>query len=195
MAGRPTACRDCGRPIFWRGPRCRDCYLNYRSRQRSRYWHEPEYLEGQEERDRELRRSAFFVYVLQTDYGHYVGHTSDIRRRMRQHQAGEVQSTAGGNPSLLWRSRPMPSREDATRFEAAIKSWRDSASPRYRETTGFAPEQFRELYPRRRATAGYASGREPRRQRTGAYASRGGCLALPVLGLAILALAAVVLLG
>ena len=183
MAGRLIACRDCGRRITGRGPRCRECYLNYRNRQRGRYWHEPEFLEGQEERDRELGRRAFFVYVLQTNYGHYVGHTSHVGLRLRQHQAGEVRSTAGGNPALLWRSRPMPSREDATRFEAALKSWRDSGSARYRETTGFAPVEFPGRYERRPSAS------------SGKVGARGGCLLLPALGLAALALTMMVLLG
>ena len=43
-----------------------------------RYWHEPERLEGQDERDRELGRRDFYVYVLDTSYGHYVGHTWNV---------------------------------------------------------------------------------------------------------------------
>ena len=176
-----SACRDCGRPLSGRGPRCSDCYRAFRSRQFSRNWHEPERLEGQEARDRELGRTAFFVYVLATHYGHYVGHTSNVNARVRWHQANEVPSTSGGNPALMWRSRPLHSREDAARFEAAMKSWRDSGSPRYRETTGFDPIPFSDL--------------RSRRQQAGSVASRGGCLALPVLGLAALALALAVLIG
>ena len=181
MSQRRSACRDCGRPVFQRGPRCRDCYRQYRYRQQWSNWHEPEYLEGQDERDRELGRDAFWVYVLNTDYGHYVGHTADVSARVKRHQAGMVPSTADGNPVLMWRSRPMSSRESAARFEAAMKSWRDQESPRFRETTGFDPEPFEELIDYRPPAGGAAS--------------RGGCLVLPALGLAVIALTLIALPG
>ena len=113
-----------------------------RRRRRGRYWHDPEWLEGQAERDAQLGRTTFYVYVLGTDYGHYVGHTWNVRNRVAEHQQDEVPSTAGGDPVLLWQSRAFQTREDAAGFEAALKSWRDSGSPRFRETTGHEPEYF-----------------------------------------------------
>lgn len=111
-------------------------------RRRGRYWRDPERLEGQADRDAQLGRTAFYVYVLGTDYGHYVGHTWNVGNRIRQHQRGEVASTAGGDPRLLWRSEVFSTREDAAGFEAALKSWRDQGSPRFRETVGVSPELF-----------------------------------------------------
>jgi len=104
-----------------------------RSRRRSRYWHDPERLQGQAERDAQLGRTEFYVYVLDTDYGDYVGHSWHVGRRLKQHQAGEVKSTEGSSPTLLWVSRPFSTREDAARFEASLKSLRDQCSDRYRE--------------------------------------------------------------
>ena len=107
-----------------------------RSRRRSRHWHDPEQLQGQTERDAQLGRSEFYVYVLDTDFGNYVGHSWHVGRRMRQHRAGQVKSTAGSSPTLLWVSRPFTTREDAARFEASLKSLRDQRAGRYKEIVG-----------------------------------------------------------
>ena len=82
------------------------------------------------------------MYVLGTRYGHYVGHTANVGSRLGAHQAGEVESTAGGEPELLWRSRPFRTRRDAARFEAALKSLRDQQAERFQEITGLAPIPF-----------------------------------------------------
>ncbi len=108
-------------------------------RGRRRYY-EPEDLgRAQARRDAADPARRFYVYVLVTDYGHYVGHTAHVGRRLRQHRDGAVASTAGGNPSLAWTSGPRATRRDAARFEAAMKSLRDRRSPRFGEITGVAP--------------------------------------------------------
>ena len=53
------------------------------------HWFEPEHLPEKEEDDARLGRDKFYVYVLGTDRGHYVGHTYDVDRRVRRHQEGE----------------------------------------------------------------------------------------------------------
>lgn len=135
---RSRACADCGRRIRGNYTRCYNCNL----RRRRSSWHDPEELDGQEARDAELGRTEFYVYVLGTRYGHYVGHTANVGARLGAHRAGEVESTAGGEPELLWRSRPFRSRRDAARFEAAMKSLRDQQAERFREITGLAPIPF-----------------------------------------------------
>lgn len=132
------ACSDCGELIRSRYTRCYDCH---RRRQRSS-WHDPEFLVGQAERDAELGYNEFYVYVLHTDYGHYVGHTANVRSRLAAHKANKVQSTAGGNPELLWTSYPLDSRKEATQFEAALKSLRDRSAERFQEITGYEPIPF-----------------------------------------------------
>ncbi|MDE2933066.1 MAG: hypothetical protein OXS47_04245 [Chloroflexota bacterium] len=111
-------------------------------RRRRRYY-EPEDLGYEQDlRDAADPNRRFFVYVLDTDYGHYVGHTAHIGRRLREHQDGETESTAGGNPRLAWRSGPMETRDAAASFEAALKSLRDQQSPRFGEYTGLRPIPF-----------------------------------------------------
>ena len=132
---RSKICVDCGRRIRPRYTRCYNCEM----RRRRSGWHDPEHLSGQAKRDAKLGRSKFYVYLLDTDYGHYVGHTANVRARVKAHTDNKVKSTAGGDPKLLWKSSPFSTREDAAGFEAALKSLRDQSSERFQEITGHAP--------------------------------------------------------
>lgn len=110
---------------------------------RRRGYYEPEDLgRRQERRDAAHPGRRFVAYLLDTDYGHYVGHTAHLGARLRQHRSGEVLSTAGGRPSLLWASGPCATRREAGRLEASLKSLRDRRSPRFSEITGIAPAPF-----------------------------------------------------
>ncbi len=113
---------------------------------RRRRYYEPEDLGyEQDRRDAAVPNRRYYVYVLDTDYGHYVGHSAHVGRRLREHQDGDVASTAGGNPQLAWRSGPRDTRKEAAGFEAAMKSLRDQRSPRFQEITGFSPVPFAHL--------------------------------------------------
>ncbi len=115
-------------------------------RRRRRYY-EPEDLGYEQElRDAADPNRRFYVYVLDTDYGHYVGHTSHVGRRLRQHRDGETPSTAGRDPELAWTSGPLRTRADAARFEAALKSLRDQQAHRFEEITGLEPVPFESPY-------------------------------------------------
>lgn len=143
---------------------------------RRRGYYEPENLGGeQDRRDAAVAGRRFYVYVLETDRGHYVGHSARVRARAREHADGRSASTAGTNPELAWTSWPLETRAEAAQFEAAMKALRDRRAERFREITGLAPEPF--AYPSRRRRA----------------ASGGGALA-PALRWAIPAAAAAVLL-
>lgn len=132
------SCINCGRGI--NAPYIR-CYRCHQGRKRAN-WHDPESLPELAARDAARGRSEYFVYVLDTKYGHYVGHTGNIRARLRAHAVGKVPSTARGEPRLIWRSAPLPTRARATRFEAALKSWRDNERAEFRNTTGFDASPF-----------------------------------------------------
>ena len=126
-------------------------------RRRRRGYYEPEDLgEEQDRRDAAVAGRRYYVYVLETDRGHYVGHSARVPARAREHAEGDSASTAGANPVLAWTSWPLETRAEAARFEAAMKALRDQRAERFREITGLAPEPFR--YPPRRRREPVASG-------------------------------------
>jgi len=105
-------------------------------------WHDPENLPTLEEYDSQHRRKQFYVYVLDTDFGHYVGHSGNLGARLNAHVQGRVLSTADGNPKKIWQSAPLSTRADAARFEAALKSWRDNSREEFEQYTGYSPVPF-----------------------------------------------------
>ncbi len=107
--------------------------------------HEPEELgPEQDARDESYGRREFWVYVLTTEYGHYVGHTSNPTARMERHRWDEVESTAGGNAVLAWMTElPFDTWRGAVGYEAALKSWRDSESIEFTKHTGLVPVPWR----------------------------------------------------
>ena len=126
-------------------------------RRRRRGYYEPEDLGAeQDRRDAAVAGRRYYVYVLATDRGHYVGHSARVPARAREHAEGRSPSTAGANPELAWTSGPLETRAEAARFEAAMKALRDRRAERFREITGLSPEPFR--YPPRRRHEPAASG-------------------------------------
>ncbi|MBC6443165.1 MAG: hypothetical protein GDA53_08610 [Rhodobacteraceae bacterium] len=111
----------------------------YRKR---KHWHTPEQLDGQDDRDARYENRRYFVYVLETTSGHYVGHTYSVRNRVARHKRGQTRSTAGTAPELAWTSRPFGNRAEAARFEAALKSLRDQKHPRFHEITDLEPQPW-----------------------------------------------------
>ena len=159
-------CANCGRRVRGNYVRCYRC----NARRRRSSWHDAEHIDGLEERDAELGRTNFYVYVLATGYGHYVGHTANVRARLGAHVGDRVESTSGGEPKLLWTSYPFSTRREAAEFEAAMKSLRDQRSKRFHEITGFEPVPFVTLYAKANARHSDLRGRRPRvhrRQRPG----------------------------
>ena len=105
-------------------------------------WREPERLAGQTLRDARFKNRKYFVYVLATDAGHYVGHSYSVRNRVAQHRRGDVRSTQGTNPELVWKSRPYAARQEAADFEAALKSLRDQRHPKFEDITDQRPQPW-----------------------------------------------------
>lgn len=104
-----------------------------------RYYRPEDLGPEQDERDAAIRGRKYFVYILHTDYGHYVGHSGRLKGRMCEHERGEVSSAAGGNPVRIWTSRPLATRSGAARFEAALTSLNNQASPQFTDYTGLEP--------------------------------------------------------
>ena len=89
------------------------------------------------------RGRKFFVYVLNTRFGHYVGHTGNLTKRLNDHMRGKVQSTYGSKPRLIWRSKPFPSRTAAAEFERALKVLRDQRDTEYSKLINAKPAPWR----------------------------------------------------
>ncbi len=66
----------------------------------------------------------FYVYVLQSvvDDGFYVGITSDVQRRLREHNAGLQRSTKARRPFVLVYSESRATRSEAREREKFWKS-------------------------------------------------------------------------
>ena len=77
--------------------------------------------------------SGFFVYVLENERGQlYIGHTTDVRRRLREHNDAQGHAHLGkythrnGPWVLLW-TEGFETRSEAILRERQLKSWK---SPR-----------------------------------------------------------------
>ena len=75
--------------------------------------------------------SEYFVYILSMigtqGVEFYVGHTEDIRDRLRTHLSGQVSSTRSKHPKLVWFCE-VSTRAEATRLEAELKGVNDQNS-------------------------------------------------------------------
>lgn len=66
----------------------------------------------------------YYVYVLQSvkDNQWYTGYTNDLRRRIKMHEDGLVDSTKTRRPFILIYFEGCLSQQDATRREKYLKS-------------------------------------------------------------------------
>lgn len=67
---------------------------------------------------------SYFVYALQSerDGRLYIGMTRDVQKRLRQHNAGRIQSTRFYRPYVLLRFIEVPDRLAARALEREWKS-------------------------------------------------------------------------
>ncbi len=70
-----------------------------------------------------MKRVPYAVYILQSEKTgrYYVGHSEEVEKRLRQHNAGESASTRHGVPWRLIYREVCKSRSDAIRRETQIK--------------------------------------------------------------------------
>jgi putative endonuclease len=67
---------------------------------------------------------SYFVYVLksQKDNKHYIGSTSDIKKRLAFHNAGLQRSTKARVPFILIYQEEIATKQEALKRERYIKS-------------------------------------------------------------------------
>ena len=65
----------------------------------------------------------FYVYVLKSlkDNKYYYGYTSDIKRRIKQHNSGKVYSTRHRRPLQMIGFKSFINMDQALKFEKPIK--------------------------------------------------------------------------
>jgi predicted GIY-YIG superfamily endonuclease len=69
-----------------------------------------------------MRETLYFVYVLRNPQGRlYVGFTTDLEGRIRQHRGGEVGWTHSRGPWELVHSESFTTRAEALRRERNLK--------------------------------------------------------------------------
>jgi putative endonuclease len=68
--------------------------------------------------------AMFYTYVLlsKRDGHFYTGYTNDLRKRVRQHETGDVPSTASRRPLTLIYYEACPNRDDALCRERFLKT-------------------------------------------------------------------------
>ena len=84
----------------------------------------------------------YFVYVLDTDLGLYVGQTEHVAPRVTRHIGGLVPSTRGTNPTFLWHSHPFRSRRIADNAERVLKTLRQMRHEDFVQVTGVQPKPW-----------------------------------------------------
>jgi putative endonuclease len=70
---------------------------------------------------------SYEVYILRSQKNgrHYIGYTSDLDRRLIQHNEGINRSTKSGIPwGIIYTEPGYKSRKEALRREKEIKSWK-----------------------------------------------------------------------
>lgn len=66
----------------------------------------------------------YYIYVLQSEKDHmlYVGYTHDLKKRLSEHESGQVKSTCNRAPFTLIYYEACLSRKDAMKREKYLKT-------------------------------------------------------------------------
>jgi putative endonuclease len=87
-----------------------------------------------------MQNKSYFVYVLRNYQGRiYIGFTTDLERRLGQHQKGEGRWTSDKGPWELAQFETFDNRSDAIRREKNLKRGRTNQELRKR-LTGYVPK-------------------------------------------------------
>lgn len=75
-------------------------------------------------KENDLGKNYFYVYVLQSkiDKNFYVGHTSDLHKRILEHNSGKVKSTQARRPFNLVYCEASLNQKDAFDREKYLKT-------------------------------------------------------------------------
>jgi putative endonuclease len=67
---------------------------------------------------------SYKIYILKSlkDGGYYIGFTSNIEKRLQQHQSGKVRSTRHRRPLILHYNEDFAKKTDAIKREHFLKS-------------------------------------------------------------------------
>ena len=70
---------------------------------------------------------SFFIYIIQSEYdgSYYIGHTSDIQKRITVHNSGTTRYTSKKMPWKLVYSEMFNSKSDAIKRESFLKKQRN----------------------------------------------------------------------
>jgi len=90
-----------------------------------------------------IARMAAYAYILACgDGGYYYGSARDLRRRLRQHQQGEVRSTKGRLPLRLVYFEEFQTPPEARQRERSFKNGRTRRKTILSLIRDFPPEQL-----------------------------------------------------
>lgn len=94
--------------------------------------------------DRDGGYEDFYVYILATIHGHYIGHTGRFNQRMKDHFTRDVPVTEGRE--LVWVSEKFNTRLEAAHYESYLKILRQRKRPEYKEITNLRPWPYKFTY-------------------------------------------------
>ena len=68
-----------------------------------------------------INMPSVYVLISLKDNKKYIGSTTDLRRRLNQHNLGQIKSTKNRRPLKLYASQNFPTIKKATEFEKKYK--------------------------------------------------------------------------
>ena len=91
---------------------------------------------------RSYREGGFHAYIISTNRGHFIGHTSNMTECIRSNIRGNNPLTADLIPLHIWHSPPMKEREFAIRFTNILKYWSVTQNDQYKTKTRREPHPY-----------------------------------------------------